>query len=62
MLDAVPPCPWCGLSSVTELGNSPSGSRRYTCGSCKRIFLIHLEPLEIESIEPLQDQNGKDRK
>jgi transposase-like protein len=62
VLDTAPPCPWCGLSSVTELESATSGSRRYMCGSCRRVFVIHLEPLEIEPIEPLRDQPAKDRK
>ena len=62
VLDAAPPCPWCGISSVTELENPDTGSRRYACGTCGRVFLIRLEPLEIEPIEPLYDQPIRERK
>jgi hypothetical protein len=44
------------------MGSATAGSRRYSCGNCRRVFLIHLEPLQIESIEPLRDQPGKDGK
>jgi transposase-like protein len=60
VIDVAPPCPWCGLSSVSEISHPTAGSRRYTCGTCRRVFVIRLEPLAIEVLEPLRDYPTKE--
>jgi len=38
-----PPCPWCGVSGVTDITARSGDTRWFLCQSCSRVFSIRFE-------------------